>query len=852
MKLKFLFFCLLAQIATLQAQTSAPSGNVNATGSINGKVIEKKNGEPIPYATVSVKDDGKIISGGITKDNGSFTVANLPLKTLTIEVQFMGFKKYVSNFTLTNDDKNITLKNILLEEEAQQLNEVSVVKERSTIEQKIDRKVVNVGKDLIASGTTASDMLNNIPTLSVDPQTKELSLRGNTNVRVLVDGKPTNIDATQLLQQIPSSSIKQVELITNPSAKYNPEGMSGIINIILHKNANTGFNGSINTGVTFGITPKVNTALNLNYKVGKVNFYTNYGLNHGKNANHGDITSLQPNAENLQLFKFNNKNTSHLIKVGMDYYIDDKNTFSIFTNQNIVESKGFGSTIVDFVDNSFKYIDNPNNPDPINLNDPTTYIDTTNKDTNQGFDSDSENKTQTYDASFKHDFDKKGENLEIQANFSNTKSPELSNYTLVTTNPTSDNDRLTLNDVNRDTDYLQLNVDYVNPISETLKLELGAESRIQKIGNTFFEDIEVLNSNYSKTTNSGFDFNRNISSAYATIGKQWNKWSGQFGLRLEYNDISGDFRNITESTDDTEDLNENKKLEDKLFTVYPSAFLTYKPNDKDAFNFNVSRRVDRPSVGQLSPIREWTTPTVESRGNPNLQPQFTNSFEANYTRTMKLGSLTFGAFYRLIYDEISRISYYEEDDINKEQRILSFDNFKDNNSFGFELSTNLKLAKWWSVNASTDAYFKTVRGTVQNANTLEKEFAEADVIAFNARMNHNFTATKNLRFTLFGMYRGRDLSLQFERLPMYKMDLGASYTILKGKGTITTRLNDMFNTMHFEFDGNIPFKQKGAFYWESRALYVGFNYNFGGGKNRALQRKQRDANETQGGGGGMF
>lgn len=830
MKLKFLFFCLIAQIATLQAQNSAPSGNGNATGSISGKVIEKKNGEPIPYATVSVKEDGKIVSGGITKDNGSFTVTNLPLKNLTIEVQFMGFKKYISNFTLSTENKSLTLKNILLEDEAQQLNEISVVKERSTIEQKIDRKVVNVGKDLIASGNTASDMFNNIPTLSVDPQTKELSLRGNSNVRVLVDGKPTNIEATQLLQQIPSSSIKQVELITNPSAKYNPEGMSGIINIILHKNANTGFNGSINTGTTFGITPKVNTALNLNYKVGKVNFYTNYGLNHGKNANHGDITSFQPNAENLQLFNSSNKSTSHLIKFGMDYYIDDKNTFSIFTNQNIVDNIGFGTTIVDFTNNNL-----PNN-----------------KDTKQTFDSDSNNKTQTYDASFKHDFDKKGENLEIQANFSNTKSPELSNYLLATTFPQNNNNRLTLNDVNRDTDYLQINVDYVNPITETVKLELGAESRIQKIGNTFFEKIEEQNTTYTRTTNSGFDFNRNISSAYATLGKQWNKWSGQFGLRFEYNDISGDFRNSTNSSIDSEDLNENDKLRDKLFTVYPSAFLTYKPNDKDAFNFNVSRRVDRPSVGQLSPIREWTTPTVESRGNPNLQPQFTNSFEANYTRSMKLGSITFGAFYRLIYDEISRISYFDEDDINKEQRILSFANFKDNNSFGFELSTNLKLAKWWSVNASTDAYFKTVRGTVQNANTLEQEFAEAEVVAFNARMNHNFSATKNLRFTLFGMYRGRDLSLQFERLPMYRMDLGASYTILKGKGTITTRLNDMFNTMHFEFDGNIPFRQKGAFYWESRTLYVGFNYNFGGGKNRALQRKQRDANETQGGGGGMF
>lgn len=829
MRLKLFFICWLASIVSLQAQTAitAPS-NLNATGSISGKIVEKKNGSPIAYATVSIKDNGKVINGGITKENGSFIIDKLPLKDLTLEIQFMGFKKHETPVSLTENNKNISLKTISLDEEdVKQLGEVAIVKERSSIEQKIDRKVVNVGKDLIASGTTASEILNNIPTLSVDPQTKELSLRGNTNVRVLVDGKPTNIDTAQLLQQIPSASIKQVELITNPSAKYNPEGMSGIINIILHKNANTGFNGSINTGVTFGITPKVNTALNLNYKVGKVNFYTNYGLNHGKNANHGHINSFEPKAENNQFFTFNNLNTSHLVKAGMDYYIDDKNTLSFFTNQNIVDSKGDGNTLVNYLNPSVIY---PN--------------------TDEGFNTNSDNYTQTYDISFKHEFDKKGKNLEFQTNFSNTKSPELADYDRFSTpNPSN---RFTLNDVYRNTDYLQLNIDFVNPLSESLKLELGAESRIQKIENTFTENIKVANTPYYKNTNSGFDFNRNISSAYATLGKQWKKWSGQFGLRLEHTDISGDFKNLTVSQIQTENINDTKKLNEGIFTIYPSAFLNYKPNDKNTFNFNVSRRVDRPSVGQLSPIREWTTPTVESRGNPNLQQQYTNSFETNYTRTVKLGTITFGAFYRLIFDEISRVSYLDPNDPDKKRRIISFDNFKDNNSFGFELSSNLKPLKWWSINASTDAYFKTVRGTVQNATTFQQEFAEADVVAFNARMNNTFTASKNLRFTLFGMYRGRDLSLQFARLPMYRIDLGTSYNVLKGKGTITARFNDVFKTMRFQFDGNIPFRQEGAFNWESRTVYVGFNYNFGGGKNRALQRKQRDANESQNSGGGLF
>jgi len=266
MKLKLFIVCFLSSIGVTFAQ--APSA---VLGSVSGKIIDKATKEPIGYASVSVKEGDKVVTGVITQENGNFTITKLELKSYTLEVQFIGYKTYKKAFTLTNADKSVNLGTIAIEAEATELEGVNIVAERSNIVQKIDRKVVNVGKDLIASGTTASEIMNNIPTVSIDPQTKELSLRGNTNVRVLIDGKPSNIEASQLLQQIPSSSIKQIELITSPSAKYNPEGMSGIINIILHKNANDGFNGSVNAGVTFGKTPKTNTALNINYRFGKVN-----------------------------------------------------------------------------------------------------------------------------------------------------------------------------------------------------------------------------------------------------------------------------------------------------------------------------------------------------------------------------------------------------------------------------------------------------------------------------------------------------------------------------------------------------------------------------------------------------
>ena len=817
MQFKILLLCFFSTIPILRAQTSA-SAVVNM-GSISGKVVDKNSEQPLPYVNISIKLADKIVTGGITQDNGNFSIKNLALETYTVEFLFMGYKKETRTITLNATTKNVTLNAISLEEEAVQLKGVEIVGERSTIIQKIDRKVINIGKDLIASGNTASEIMNNIPTVSIDPQTKEISLRGNTNVRILIDGKPSNIDATQLLQQIPSSSIKQIELITNPSAKYNPEGMSGIINIILHKNANEGFNGSLNSGVTFARTPKVNTALNLNYKVGKVNMYTNYGLNHGKNQNNGDIRSERPNLENQQLFMFDNLNTSHLWKVGLDYFVDDRNTVSFYTNLNFNYGGGNGQTKIN-------------------------YLDPANNDSVQLFDSKSDNTTQTYDFVYKHNFKKTDENIEFQTDYSKTTNPENTIYDYTTTSPSQ---RLTSNDIDRNINYLQLNVDYVNPITESIKLEIGAESRIQKITNTLFENVDETTGNYNRIGNSDFIFKRNIHAFYTNFGKQWKKWSAQIGVRLEQYNIDGDFSNVVTSTTPSENLNDQDNLSDDIFSLYPSAFFNYKANDKDSFNFNFSRRVDRPSVGQLSPIREWTTPLVESRGNPNLKPQFTNSFEVNYTRILKIGSLTAGVFYRQINDEIIRILYKNPENIN--QDIISFDNFKDNNAYGMEISGNLKATKWWSMNASSDAYFKKVKGTVENANTGLQEYGEADVTVFNVRMNNNFTATKKLRFNLFGMYRGKDLGLQFVRKPMYKTDIGSTYTVLKGQGSITARVNDVFNTMNFSFEGNIPYKQEGSFYWESRGFYLGFNLTFGGGKNSALQRKQRDSNETQGGGG---
>ena len=804
MKFKILLLSLFCTISFLQAQNSDKV--TYALGSISGKVIDKDSKQPIPYANISIKLENKIITGGITQDNGNFIIKNLELKEYVVEFQFMGYKKHTVSVNITTANKSVNLNIVSLEEEAVQLEGVEIVKEKSTYEQKIDRKIINVGKDLISTGATAGEILNNIPSVSVDAQTNAISLRGNENVRVLIDGKPTNIDPAQLLKQIPSASIKQIELITNPSAKYNPEGMSGIINIVLHKNANQGFNASINNGVTFAKTPKVNSSFDMNYKVGKFNFYGNYGFNHGLQHNYGFVYSHQPSAEKTVDFIFDNKNTSHLYKAGIDYYLNDFNTLSVYTNQNLYLSSGNSTTTVDYQSNAISDIVQTNN----------SY---------------NKNPSGTYNLDFKHKFKKEGKNIELEANYNQNKGAENTRFETFT----NTNDNSYLNDITSINNNTKINLDYTNPLPKDAKLETGLETRIETTNNNFNKDLAY---------NSDFHYDRKIHSAYATYGKQWTKWGYQVGARFENYRADAKFNAV-----DTQDSNGNGNttevitatFNDQINTVYPSGYLSYKLSDNNTFNFNYSRRVDRPSIGQVNPIREWSTPTITSVGNPFLKPQFTNSFELNYTRKTKIGAISSVVFYRIITHEITRLVEVDPNDSNR--NILSYANFKDNNSYGAEISANLDFTKWWSANIGTDIYFKKIRGTI------DSQFIEKNISIFNGRINNTFKATKNLRFQLFGMYRGQEQGLQFLRKSIYKTDIGASYNVLKGQGTISARASDIFDTMSFSFDGTLPYKQEGAFYWESRSVYLGFNFRFGGGKNAALQRKQRDGNETQGGGG---
>ena len=810
-----IFFISLA----VSAQNSVTS--FDKKGTITGKVIDATLSEPLPYVTIVVKNiNGETITGSITDDNGEFKINDLPDGKMNVSVQFIGYKTQTKEINITSDTKNINLGTFVLEEEATGLDEVTVVAEVSTIEQKIDRKVVNVGKDLTTAGATASDIMNNIPSVNVDQQSGNISLRGNENVRVMVDGKLSNVPVAQLLKQIPSTSIKQIELITNPSAKYNPEGMSGIINIILHKNTNIGFNGNINLGVTKEINARFNSSIDMNYRNGKFNLYGNYGNNIGKSANYGQV--LRTSDDLLQEFDFGNNNKSHLYKVGLDFYLDDKNTFSIFTNQNLYDGKGTGTTDITYGNDTM---------------------------TRQLFDNETDNVSSQYNFAYRHDFKKDGERLDVEADYNDFSQDEKADFRFVNI----DFPPNYLDFVNTDRDQTTINIDYTNPLSESTKLEAGLEARLfnsdilyNSTGQSFTEDGDIV-----PTPGTDFTYSRDIYSAYVTYGKNYEKWSYQVGLRAETVAVDN---NAKQYNDDgtTEDF----KFENDYFQIYPSAFFTYTPSEKNTFQLSYSRRVDRPGVDQVNPIREWSTPLISSYGNPELEPQFTNSLEVNYTRNLKKGSITAGVFYRIIEDEINRALYVDRIDLDK--TILTFDNFENTSAYGIELSSNYRPTKWWSLNASFDLYSQKSKGISEELNTAEGQAptvndivakkVEVDNLVWNVRMNNNFSITKDLTFSLFGMYRGMQKGIQFERQPMYFVNTGLRYNFMQN-ATVSFNYNDIFNTMKFEFESDRPYPSKGEFNWESNSWYVGLSYRFGGNKYRAVQRKNRDNNEKSGGGG---
>ena len=787
-------------------------------GIINGRVIDSKLGEPLAYVNLSIQSiSGEFLAGDYTNEEGYFEISNIKENTFIVSIQYIGYTTLENKVVMNQDTKKVNLGILNLEQNNTALEEVTIIAETSSIQQKADRKVITIGKDLATSGT-ASELMVGIPSVNVDLQTGAISLRGNSNVQIMVDGKLSNIPAAQLLKQIPSTAIKSIELITNPSAKYNPEGMSGLINIVLHKNTMLGFNGNLSMGVSREKSIKLNSSLITNYRNGKFNVFANYSNNISKNINHGIVQRPENNSE--QLFAFTNNSQNNLVKFGLDYYINDKQTVSVFTNQNKSVAEDSGETNAIYANNA-------------SFNQTQLWL-------NNGDDS-----TSQYNLDYKIDFNEDGHNLEIEIDFNSYNGGSVANF-LFPVGATADYVDFNKIDRKRTT----INIDYANSISENSKIELGLQANIFKSLIDYESTGDTFNASgvLAPTPNINFDYIRDIYSLYANYNTSLNKWSYQLGLRLENVDVSAVAIQTNAASAKTAFTND-------YFELYPSAYITYEFSEKSAFQLNYSRRVDRPGIGQINPIKEWSTPLVSSYGNSNLEPQFTNSVEFNFTRNIKGGNVTFGTFFRGISNEINRALFIDRSDVNSGRLIFTHDNFDNSTAYGVELSSSYKPSKWWSLNGSFDLYSQTLKGIAERlsapietatVNDIITETNSVDNVAWNFRLYNNFKVSEKITLTAFGFYQGRNSNLQYDVKPQYYLNIGSRVSFAKGKGSISLNYNDVFNTMKFRFKGTKPYVQEGEFNWESNTVYLGINYRFGSTKYSAKSRKNRTSDEKAG------
>ena len=796
---KNIYFSLFI-IVTLSAHSLFAQGKTQrkGQGTLSGIVMDENLNEPIPFVSVFIQIKGatEILAGQITDAEGKFEISEIPIGDYVLTVKFVGFKDIAQEITVGPESQNQELGVLLMYDDVEVLGTVEVTAERSTIEQKVDRKVINIGKDLATSGPTAADLMGNLPSVDVD-QEGNISLRGNENVMVLVDGKPTNQSASQLLQQIPSGSIKSIELITNPSAKYVPEGMSGIINIVLHKNTSLGFNGNVRGRMTVGEEIRSNGSLDLNYRTKQLNFFLNYANTDGPTPTRGTIDRMDENSNEIW-FSLTDR-TTHLVKTGFDFDISEKTVFSTYAIINSFKNQSFRSTDILFPGSQL-----------LNFG--------------QEYSSDIKNSTTTYNFDLKHRFTKSSV-LELEVDRSVFHGDEAADFAFYGTAFEAD-EAVELIGNNRNN--ITINLDYEVGFGSSKKLELGFEARIQRTDNTY----ETTNPSFENGT---YDLNRDIYAAYFTFSHKLGKWSYQLGARLEEFNQESFF---------TEGEANTARFDDLIKTIYPSVALSYVPDprsQKNAFNLSLSRRVDRPNITQLNPMRAWSSARITNVGNPALIPQFTNSVELNYTRQLKSGSVTSGIFYRKIFDEITRFGFNDME--NPGNILFSYDNYQNNEAYGFELSGNYQITSNWSFSSSFDIYSQEQRGVAQD------EFREVRNTIYNLRTNHSYKVNKRLTLQLVALYRGGNTNLQYRTLSFYFVNAGARYSVFEGKGTLSVNFNDIFHTQRFAFEGARPVLQTGDYRWDSRTVLVGYAHRFGKGKKRATKRKKRDSNEKKNVGG---
>lgn len=818
----FLFLSVHAQIDREQQPSSDIPGFQIKSNRLYGKLIDVKTGKPVEAASVQLylADNDSIVSGMLSKPNGDFSFSEIPAeKNLKVVITAIGYEPLEQVIEISPGNRNRNAKinkdlgNIGLEANVQVLSGVTVVSNKPVLELGVDRKVYNVAKSLTSTGGTAIDVMKNIPSVKVDID-GNVQLR-NSSPQIFVDGRPTILT----LDQIPADNIEKVELITNPSAKYDAASSGGIINVVLKKNKRIGLNGIATASVG---TPRIlNGNLNLNLRQGKFNFFLSGGYNQSGGKAKGE--TMRQNKSDGNIRDYFNQNTVNnrlrrfkSIRSGTDYFIDNRNTISVTQ---------------DFGNGRFKN-DEQQQQEYLNSDRIPEYYGSRVANARSVF------KRSSTKLNYKHSFPQMERELTADITYNHGTNSE--NSAILNTFSFPDGSEYkpasrVRNNGSGSTNQFTFQADYSHPFSEESKLETGIRSYHNE-SKSIFNAYSVDNSQETKLPlSNNYKYTDMINAVYATYSAKKEGFSYQLGLRAEYSKFTGTLIDSAFKFGYEYPV-AFKNIWDALF---PSIFLTKQVGERNQLQLNYSRRIRRPRFWQINPFIDINDPVNLRQGNPQLRPEFINSFEFNYSKDYANGNFLSSLYFRNNPDDITQYSdtitaaqYHELQNAGVDPNAIlnTFINASTTNRYGAEFVLQHKLGENFNITPSVNLQYRTVKANIKDLDLSNEGFNwEVELTTDYKIQTKSKSIFNKLSFQLTGEYESAEVIPQGKRMPEYSADFAMRKDFLKNnKATITFGINDIFNTQRW---GTIydteTFYQDSYRRWNVRNFRLTFSYKFG-------------------------
>ncbi len=806
----------------LQAQRGARNGGGKGFKvSIVGQLLDESTNLPLAYATISLfsKVDSSLVAGALSDDNGKFSLESSPGKYYGV-VEYISYENtYIDNIPFEKGKREIDLGSIYLNPDSYTLSQVEIRAEKSETQFSLDKKIFNVGKDLAGRGGSAEDILDNVPSVAVDIE-GNVSLRGSGNVKILIDGRPSGLvgaDNANGLRQLPSNMIDKVEVITNPSAKYEADGMAGIINIVLKKENRSGYNSTIEGSI--GIPETYGLNYTGNYRSGATNYFASYGFSNrnspGGGSREQSLAFFDFNQYSDQIRDIDRSGLSHNIRAGLDLSINEKQTLT--GSITFRDSDEENNNLVSYED----YIG------PVNSTERTLVALIERKD-----DEIEREKRFEYSLAYLNRLNDKGKELSATVQYRSDIETESSDFeeTLFDDFGVPSNTppafQRSANEEAQSNVLFQL--DFTNPFSKESKLEFGARVNLREISNDYrVEDrvddewIPVIG------FDNVFNYNEDVFALYSTYGNSFEKFSYQLGLRGEYSHV------VTE-------LEETNEVNDRdYFGLFPSAHFNYQINEGNAFQISYSRRIQRPRFWYLNPFFSFGDNRNFFGGNPNLDPEYTNSYEVGHIKYWEGFTLNSSLFWRHSYDVIERIQISNGDGTT----LTAPQNLSERDDFGLDVNASFSKLNWWRLDGNVSVF-----RSITDGQNIGSEL-QADTYTSTARLTNRITTLSNTDFQLRMNYRGPRETTQGSRKAIISVDLGVSRDFLNKKLTLTISARDLFNSRKRIWENEIGnLFTKGDFQWRARSVQFTAAYKILNDKTRSKGRR----GNRSGGGGGDF